>query len=223
MPKKLTALFAVLLLVATGGCGDDADNAGTVEDKDTSGEQLTKEEFLERGDAICGELEVALTLIESPESQEDFARYLTEVRGPAEAARESWELLEPPDDGREVHEALLGSLTNGLESLNGAITAAESGDTVTAEDLLAEADRAGDQVDEQAQAYGFEECGKDDADEEGGQDSGGSSDDEPLAEEPDPEPVDPPRDDEPLPEESDPAPEDNPPAEDQPGDPKPEE
>ncbi|HUR49051.1 MAG TPA: hypothetical protein VMY88_05915 [Acidimicrobiales bacterium] len=219
MRRKLTTLVALLLLVVAGACGKDGGTAGTVEDKDTAvdGEQLTRAEFLERGDAICGELEVAVSLVESPQSQEDFAHYLTEIRGPVEAARESWELLVPPDDGQDVHQALLDSLTEGLEALNGAITAAESGDTVTAEDLLSEADRAGDEVDAQAQAYGFEECGKDDADEE----SGGAADDQPLPEEEDPQPNDPPRDDEPLPEEQDPAPVDDPPAERQEGDPHP--
>lgn len=217
MRRKLTVLFALLTLATAGACGDDAGtvDSGDQDDSSEAGEQLTQEEFIERGDAVCGELDVALGLIESPADETDFARYLKDIRGPAEAARESWELLVPPADGEEVHQAVLGQLTSGLEAVNGAITAAESGDTVTAEDLLAEADRAGDLVDAKTQAYGFQECGKDDADEGAGAEGGGSggdessgesSDMEPLPEQPDPEPNDPPRDDEPLPEEPDPEP-----------------
>jgi len=205
MRKTLMVLFAVLSLAGASACGSDAGTADNDDDssESASGEQLTKEEFLERGDAICGELDVALGLVESPTDQTDFARYLKEVRGPAEAAREDLELLVPPDDGEDVHQALLDQFTSGLESLDGAITAAEAGDTVTAGDLLAEADRDGDAVDTQLQAYGFKECGVDDVDEEGG-----SGDDEPLPEGSDPQPNDPQRDDEPLPEEQDPEPND---------------
>lgn len=205
-------LFAVVSLAAAGACGDE--DTSDARD-DTSESRLTKAEFIERGDAICGELSVATGTVETPADETDFARYLTEVRGHAEAARESWELLEPPADGDEIHQSILDQLSNAIETVNGAITAAESGDTVTAGDLLREADEAGDAVDAEAQAYGFKECGKDAADEEnggedgqGGDGSGETQDDEPLPEEPDPQPVDPPRDDEPLPEEPDPEPND---------------
>lgn len=159
MPRKLIALLGVLLLAAAGACGDDADRAS---DDDTSGDQLTKEEFIETGDAICADLRVSVSLVEFPESPEEFAEFLKGVRGPVEAARESWELLEPPANGEDVHEATLDALTDRLEALNGAITAAESGDTVTAEDLRAESDRAGAEADAEAQAYGFTECGSSD-------------------------------------------------------------
>ena len=224
MLRKLTVLFALLSLAVAGACGDEPDNNNS--NDSASGEQLSKAEFIEQGDAICGEFEAAASQIETPTDEADLARYLKDVRAPAEAARESWELLQPPEDGEQVHQALLDQLTTGLDALNGAISAAEAGDTVTAEDLLSEADRAGDPVDAQVEAYGFQKCGKDEADQgegpEGGESGGdGTADMQPLPEEDDPEPNDPPRDDEPLPEEPDPAPVDDPPAEDQPGDPQP--
>ena len=206
MRRTLTILFALLSLAAAGACGDDAD---TTEGDSAAGDQLTKAEFIERGDAICADLSVATGNVETPADEADLARYLTDVRGEAEAARESWELLEPPANGEDVHQALLDQLTRAIETVNGAIAAAESGDTVTAGDLLRQADEEGDAVDAQAQAYGFQECGKDAAAEEGeGGDQGGSGTDE--------TPEDPP-----LGEEPDPAPVDEQPAEDQPGDPQP--
>ena len=197
MRKYLTILFAVLSLAAAGACGDDADTdaGGDGSGESAAGDQLTKEEFIEEGDAICSELTVTTGNVETPADETDFARYLTDVRGHAESAREQWELLEPPSDGEEIHQAVLDQLDSALEAVNGAITAAESGDTVTAGDLLRQADESGDAVDAQAQAYGFQECGKDNAEEEGGggdgQTGGGEQPgDEPLQEEPDPAPVD---------------------------------
>lgn len=187
MRRTLTVLFAILSLAAAGACGDDAgtNDAGGDDSSESAGDQLTKEEFIEEGDAICSELSVATGNVETPADETDFARYLTEVRGHAESAREQWELLEPPSDGEEVHEAVLNQLDSALEAVNGAITAAESGDTVTAGDLLREADEAGDAVDAEAQAYGFQECGKDNAAEEGGESAGdggsGTPNDEPPA------------------------------------------
>ena len=162
MPRQLTRWLTLVLLAATGACGGGTDGADTVDNAETSSDQLTKDEFIEKGDAICGELEVGTSLVEFPQSQEEFAAYLTGIRGPTEAARESWELLEPPSEGEQVHQAMLDALTERLEALNGGITAAESGDTVTAEDLRAEADRAGAEADAPAQAYGFTECGSGD-------------------------------------------------------------
>ena len=200
-------LFASLSLVAAGACGDNADNAGD-DSSESAGGQLTEEEFIEEGDKICRDLGTATGEVEPPAEEADFARYLTEVRGEAEAARETWELLEPPDDGEEIHQSMLDQLSKAIETVNGAITAAEAGDTVTAGDLLREADDAGDALDSELQAYGFEQCGRANTAEEGGEE-GGSSEEAPQ--------------DEPLPEESDPAPVDEQPAEDQPGDPEPSE
>ena len=205
MRRTLTILFALLSLAAAGACGDDAD---TTDGDSAAGDQLTKAEFIEQGDAICAELSVATGELEPPADETDFARFLTEVRGEAEAARESWELLEPPADGEDVHQALLDQLTSAIETVDGAIAAAESGDTVTAGDLLSEADEAGDAVDAEAQAYGFQQCGKDEAAEDGSE-QGGSGGTEEAPE------------DQPLEEEPDPAPIDEQPAEDQPGDPQP--
>ena len=210
MRRTLTILFALVSLAAAGACGNEADT--TADDSADSAEgRLTKEEFIEQGDAICSELSLATGRVEAPADETDFARYLTEVRGEAETARESWEQLEPPADGEDVHQAVLDQLTNAIESVDGAITAAESGDTVTAGDLLREADEAGDAVDAEAQAYGFTECGKDNAEEEGG-DTGGQGGQGGSEEAPE---------DQPLPEEPDPAPVDEQPAEDQPADAQP--
>ncbi len=159
-------LLTALSLAVAGACGDDADTTEADDDSSQSaaGAPLTKEEFIERGDAICRDLSLATDVVEYPKDETDFARYLKEVRAPTEAAREYWELLVPPTDGAEVHDAVLDALTARVEALNGAMAAAESGDTVTGEDLRAQADAEGNAADAPAQAYGFTECGSKDDD-----------------------------------------------------------
>ena len=172
----LFALFALALVGACGGEGGDAANDAAANDSADSGGAavLTKDEFIERGDAVCAELEVASGQVEVAESQEDFGRYLKELREPAQMAREDWNDLNPPADGEGLHQSMSEQFDTVIKSLDGAATAAESGDTVTAEDLRAQAEQGANAMDPELQAYGFQECGKT----------------EPLPEEPDPAPID---------------------------------
>ena len=144
--RTLLAVLALTTLAAA--CGGDG---GTGE--------LTQAEFVTEGDAVCAELEEAAEAIEQPADESDFARYLRALRAPGEDAHAAFEDLDPPDGGDAVHQALLGSLEAMLEGLEGAATAAEGGDTVTAEDLLTEAAADGEAADAEARAYGFEVCG----------------------------------------------------------------
>lgn len=166
MRKKLIALFALLSLFTIGACGDNADETDTATDDSTSeaasGDTLTKEEFIEEGDTICAALEAAGETVEDPQSPEDYPVILTEHVGQAEEAHKQFAELKPPADGEDVHQALLDALGTSIETVKGAITAFESGDTVTGEDLLRQASEEGDAADEDAQAYGFTECGSED-------------------------------------------------------------
>ena len=149
MRKKLAILMALLSLSTfLAACGDDE-------------ETLSKEEFIEQGDAICAELSSATGDVEDPEDEEDLARYLKELLGHAETAREDFAELAPPEDGEEVHQELLDALDSTMSTVEGAIAAAEDGDTVTVEDLLSQAEEEGAAADAAAQEYGFEECGTD--------------------------------------------------------------
>lgn len=165
MLKKLSALLALLSLVVAGACGDDTDTTDPVATDDTSGEsedenRLTKDEFIEQGDTICLALSMASQEVEPPESPEGMPLYLTELVGQAEAAYEQFELLEPPEDGEDVHQSLLEALSTSIATVEGAITAYENGDSVTGGDLLTQATEEGDAADQELQAYGFQECGK---------------------------------------------------------------
>lgn len=169
MRRKLTVLFALLSLFAIGACGDDGgDGDAASTDDDTteaaSGDTLTKEEFIEEGDTICGALDAASETVQPPDSPEGMPVYLTELVGQAEEAHKQFGELSPPEDGEEVHQALLDALSTSIETVKGAITAYESGDSVTGGDLLNQATEEGNAADAEAQAYGFTECGSEDDD-----------------------------------------------------------
>lgn len=163
MLRKLSALIALLSLVVAGACGGDTDTtdpaATDTTDESESEDRLTKEEFIEQGDTICLALSLAGEEVEPPESPEGMPLYLTELVGQAEEAYRQFELLEPPEDGEDVHRSLLEALSTSIATVEGAITAYENGDTVTGGDLLAQATDEGDAADQELQAYGFQECG----------------------------------------------------------------
>lgn len=185
MRTKLAILLALLSLSTfLAACGDDEEptdasaSEEVVEDEEAAGgDTLTKEEFIAEGDAICAGLTEAGEQVEAPETEDDLARYLTELLDQAEAARDEFAALNPPEDGEEVHHELLDALETSMSTVEGAIAAAEDGDTVTVEDLLSQATEEGAAADEAAQEYGFEECGStdDDAESEGASRSGGGA------------------------------------------------
>lgn len=173
MPKKLAALLILLPLLLAGACADAADDGDSVASDDSaesaSADRLTKAEFLAEGDQICGTLAAADSTVNPPDSPEGMPDYLAELIGHAQEAQQAFEKLSPPSDGEGVKASLVGALGTRIEVLDGASTAYESGDGVTGGDLITQADQEWHAADDEAQAYGFSECGKAgdaDADEE---------------------------------------------------------
>lgn len=170
--RRPLSLLLILLLGTVGltSCGDDDDSSSTGSgsgseesaDGEGGGGTLTKEEFIERGDAICAELGDATGEVPEPESEAEFGDYIREIVAIAEDIRDDFSALEPPEDGESVHQALLAALDDTIEQANGAAEAADSGDTVGAGDLIAAAGEAANAADAEAQEYGFVECGKPD-------------------------------------------------------------
>src|SRR5687768_13071829 len=98
MRTKLAVVLALLSLATfLAACGDDE-------------ETLSKEEFIEQGDAICAGLTESTQAVDAPETEDDLADYLTELLGQAEEARDEFAALSPPEDGEEVHQELLDAL-----------------------------------------------------------------------------------------------------------------
>lgn len=164
MRRPLAALVAVLALSTLVACGDDdSDSEDATAEEPAGGDALSKDELIEQGDAVCADLEAATAAIALPDGVEDYDDYISEVIAAGESAYDDFAALAPPEDGEAVHQALLTSLGDAIEAAEGAVAALQSEDTVTAEDLMAEADRLGDAADEEARAYGFQQCGAEDA------------------------------------------------------------
>ena len=155
--RRFPLVLLACSLVFVAGCGDDDDEAA-----DGGGEALSTEEFIEQGDAICKDFSDRAAELTAPEDEADQARYLGELIAIGEDVLSDFQAIEPPSDGEEVHAALVGALEKGLDTLGGAQDAAESGDTVTAGDLMAQATAESDAADEEAKEYGFEVCGSGD-------------------------------------------------------------
>ena len=160
--RKLIAAFAASSLLLLGACGGDDADVDTAAEEGTSepvGDPLTKEEFIEQGDALCDALEVASSQIEVPTDETDFGRFLAELADQGEEASRQFSELNPPEDGEEVQAELVASLDAAVETRKGAAEAAQAGDTVTAEDLARQAREEGTAADAAAREYGFQVCG----------------------------------------------------------------
>ncbi len=165
--RKLLAAFAASALLVLGACGGDDADVDTAAEEETSepaGDTLTTEEFITEGDTLCAALEMASSQTEPPKDETDFARFLAELAGQGEEASRQFAALKAPEDGEEVQAELVAALDAAVESLKGAAEAAQSGDTVSAEDLLRQASEEGGAADEAARDYGFQVCGAEDDD-----------------------------------------------------------
>lgn len=160
MYRSLACMATVLSLTLLSACGgeeaaDTADAAAA-----TGSDRLSKADFVEQGDAICAGLETDISLVEAPTDETTgFAAYIREVVALAEGARDDFAALSPPEDGEQVQQELVDAIDSSIETADGAATAAEEGDTVSAGDLLTQASSEGDAADAAAQDYGFQECG----------------------------------------------------------------
>ena len=159
--RKVIAAFAASALLVLGACGGDDAEVDTAEEEtsEPAGDRLTKAEFIEQGDVICGELEAASSETEAPEDETDFGRFLAELAGNGEKASRQFSELSPPEDGEEVQAELMTALDKAVETLKGAAEVAQSGDTVSAEDLARQAGEEGRAANAAAQEYGFQVCG----------------------------------------------------------------
>lgn len=154
--RPLPRLLAVLLLAAVlAGCSEEAEPS--------SPSALSDAQFIEQADTICAGAVQAVDSLEEPESPEQLAGYLGQLLDAVRAQEDSLALLEPASDGaRDVQRSLVGASAEARATLEGAITAAESGDTVTAGDLVQEAAASTTSAEQRAREFGLQVCGSED-------------------------------------------------------------
>lgn len=156
MPKLVAAAVALLCLVPFAGCGGDDDDSSSASG---GGNALTKAEFIKQGDTVCAGLTESTQAIAEPTSEDEVSGYLTDTIALAKKARSDFAALSPPADGEDIHEALLDSIDGSISAAEEALEAAEDGDLEKMGELLDKASDLGDEADEDADAYGFKECG----------------------------------------------------------------
>lgn len=163
LPLTLAAAVAVLALAGCGGGDDDTRTGSAAPSASPAG--LSKADYIAKGDAVCAKLQKDTEAVPPPADESAFGPYITQVVTLAEGARAEFAALTPPADGAATHKTLLDSLDSAITSGKGAATAAGNGDTVTAADLLTEAEKAGAASDAAAKSYGFTVCGSESDDE----------------------------------------------------------
>ncbi|HJR26093.1 MAG TPA: hypothetical protein VJ804_11500 [Acidimicrobiales bacterium] len=148
---RLPALL-VLALVPLAACGDDDDGGG--------GGALSKEEFIEAGDAICREASEDGQSIDEPAANdaEDLSRFLEEAIEVVGTARSDFAALDAPADGEAVQQLEVDALADSVATLEDAKAESDAGDYDAARGIVQAADPEAE-AREPLQEYGFEVCG----------------------------------------------------------------
>lgn len=143
--RKLGSALVVLLLpmVACGG----------------GSSQQSKTDYIAAADALCEQAESDIDALGEPESFEDLAELLPDVRAVYTQLQEDLEGLDEPDEDAAEAQAALGTLDGLLIALDQAIAATEAGDDQGIQDALSQGSDIAEEADRLAREFGFEECG----------------------------------------------------------------
>lgn len=115
-PERFLPIILIALLLGLGGCGD--------------GEEVSAEELVSRGDAICGEGQARFSEIqaEPPANPKEAVEQTEELIAVAEGQLEDLEGLEPPEDLREAYDRYLEEWGQAIELMKRGRDAAERRD-----------------------------------------------------------------------------------------------
>lgn len=157
MSNSLTRPLLGKALAATLCCA-----LGFAACSDDGGDELSKEGFIEQGDAVCLGFAEQVNDLPEPSTPEEAAEFLQKAAEIADAAYAELQALAPPEDGEPVHAALLSSLSESTAKVREAQGAAERNDPGALEAAMAEAVNIGKRADSEAKGYGFAVCGSED-------------------------------------------------------------
>ncbi len=155
-PRSLIAatLAAAALVIAGCGGGDDDSDETTISETPASGVSLSKDEYIEQGDAICAEVNAAVSTTESGATDEAdrlgqtadlYEGMLARLRG----------LGSPEDDPGGLNDFYAAGESL-VQSAKDAELAAQRGDDSSLSEAAVEDDLANFQA--EAADYGFDEC-----------------------------------------------------------------
>jgi hypothetical protein len=153
------AVLAALLVAGCGGGGDETTDTApvTTTEEPTS---LSKAELIEEGDAICAETNAAVGALGSELSEEAVPETIEKTANLYVGMVERLQELGTPEDDDGSYPKFMEAAEE-LAKVEGEIKlAAEREDTVAIGEAAGEAAPALEEFEEQAEAYGFEECSK---------------------------------------------------------------
>lgn len=137
-------MAATLAATMLGACTDDS---------------VSKEEFVDAADEVCREADEAIRDIGQPRVEEDVLDYVKEARAISEELVADLRALEPPADDEEEIDRMIDGLERATNLLEPLAQASIDGNATELEELQLEVERITDEVNEDAEAYGFQTCG----------------------------------------------------------------
>ena len=123
---------------------------------------LSKADFIKQADQLCLDFNTQASALPEPKSPDEVVTFMDRAITLAQKTSTEFDALEPPDDGKAVHQALLVSLRDSTDRVRDARDAAERQDQAGFESAMSEAETIGKRADTQAKAYGFKVCGSED-------------------------------------------------------------
>ena len=169
MRRSHAVLATVLSLSLLAACGGDDEAA------DEGPDRLSKADFISQGDKVCADFQTKGEELTPPADEAGLGEFIREAVALGKEARDEFAALEAPEDGEAVQKSLLDALDTSITTIEEAATAADDGDTEGAVTLIDQATEESEAADEEAQSYGFKECGKSEDDAAAGEDTGGAA------------------------------------------------
>jgi hypothetical protein len=167
MTEKLIAVLVATVVILAAGCGgDDADQTSQPAQSDAPVPAMTKAEFIEQADAICGDMDARVKPIEAKyEQAADAGEYdtaadlLREAVSEAAETQTEVEALEPPAADADTVDQYLEATRDGIGLVRRIADRLEDEDYAALDSLVAEAEQLDARAEGLAQGYGFRECG----------------------------------------------------------------
>jgi hypothetical protein len=151
------AMVSALALLVTGCGGDDDETTAPSVATTPTTPTLSKDELIEQGDAICGEVNAAVGTVASGDSE--AAAQVAQEADLYEGMVERLKGLGTPDD-TTGYEEFIGAADALAQAQSDAALAAARGDTTALQAAESDASSALASFQSAADAYGFEECGE---------------------------------------------------------------
>ena len=153
MRGALALVGLVLALGPAAGCGEP-------EREERREERLTKEEYVERADAVCAEYDRRLDELPQPDSVADVAELAEQAFPIAQEGIRKLRELRPPAELEPQVEAWLRLNDDNARNIHRLQEAAEDGDTQRVQEIASEAADDERRADELADEIGLGECAR---------------------------------------------------------------